>query len=135
MFSWIVVSHVLDLPSYVLFKVGDRRNLTCSMSSCPEKVKFVWRSLEDKPLFAAIKSQDKESVLIFDNVMKDYENSIVCKAICQEETKQATTKIKVYCEFLFQFYWNFSRLHNALLVKTGVSCHNFYFSKYFSRYV
>uniref|UniRef100_A0A8C1LK05 Vascular cell adhesion molecule 1b n=1 Tax=Cyprinus carpio TaxID=7962 RepID=A0A8C1LK05_CYPCA len=91
-----VVSHVLDLPSNVLFKVGDRRNLTCSMSSCPEKVKFVWRSLEDKPLFAAIKSQDKESVLIFDNVMKDLENSIVCKATCQKETKQATTKIKVY---------------------------------------
>ncbi|XP_016131550.1 vascular cell adhesion protein 1-like [Sinocyclocheilus grahami] len=91
-----VISHVLDLPSKVLFKVGDRRELTCSMSSCPEKVKFVWTSLEDRPIFAAIDSQDRESVLVFDNVMKNHENTIVCKATCEQETKQATTKIKVY---------------------------------------
>uniref|UniRef100_A0A671SWM6 Vascular cell adhesion molecule 1b n=1 Tax=Sinocyclocheilus anshuiensis TaxID=1608454 RepID=A0A671SWM6_9TELE len=76
--------------------LGDRRELTCSMSSCPEKVKFVWTSLEDRPIFAAIDSHDRESVLVFDNVMKNHENTIVCKATCEKETKQATTKIKVY---------------------------------------
>ncbi|XP_026091587.1 hemicentin-2-like [Carassius auratus] len=91
-----VVSHVLDLPRKVLFKLGDRRELRCSMSSCPEKVKFVWKPLEDKPKYATIKTQDRESVLVYDNVKKYHEYSLVCKATCEKETKQATAKIQVY---------------------------------------
>ncbi|KAG1945799.1 vascular cell adhesion protein 1b [Pimephales promelas] len=91
-----VVSHVLDLPSEALIKVGDRRELTCSMSSCPEKVTFTWTSLEDKPLFASFNTMDRESVMVFENVTKQHENTIVCKATCERKTKQATTKIKVY---------------------------------------
>uniref|UniRef100_A0A8C1IEJ5 Vascular cell adhesion protein 1-like n=1 Tax=Cyprinus carpio TaxID=7962 RepID=A0A8C1IEJ5_CYPCA len=91
-----VASHVLDLPSKVLFKVGDRRKLSCSMSSCPEKVKFVWTTLEDKPIFATIDKRDRESVLVFDSVMKNHENTILCKATCGKETKQAKTEIKIY---------------------------------------
>ncbi|KAL1251420.1 hypothetical protein QQF64_019216 [Cirrhinus molitorella] len=92
----VVVSHVAKMPPKVLFKVGDRRDLTCSMSSCPEKVKFVWTTLEDRPIFATIVSRDRESVLVFDNVMKNHENTILCKATCGKETKQAKTEIKVY---------------------------------------
>lgn len=89
-----------------LFKVGDRSELACRMSSCPEKVKFVWTSLEDKPLFATFITKDKESVMVFENVTTNHENSIVCKASCGKETKQATTTITVYCEFTvcFQFH-------------------------------
>ncbi|RXN20466.1 vascular cell adhesion 1-like protein [Labeo rohita] len=91
-----VVSHVVNLPSKVLFKVGDRRELTCSILSCPETVKFVWTPLEDRPIFATVKPQDKESMLVFDSVMKNHENTILCKATCGKETKQAKTTIKVY---------------------------------------
>lgn len=91
-----VVSHVLDMPSTVLFKVGDRRELTCKMSSCPEKVKFSWTSIEDKPLFATLNMKDRESVLVFENVTKYHENTIVCKARCMGESKQAKTKVTVY---------------------------------------
>lgn len=75
------MSHVLDLPPQVLFKVGDRRQLSCRMSSCSEKVKFAWTTLEDRPIFAKIDTQDKESVLVFDSVMKNHENTLLCKAI------------------------------------------------------
>ncbi|XP_016137744.1 vascular cell adhesion protein 1-like [Sinocyclocheilus grahami] len=91
-----VVSHVLDLPSKVLFKVGDRRELTCSMSSCPEKVKFVWTTIEDRPLFTTTDSRDRESVMVFDSVMKNHENTILCKATCGKETKHAPTTVTVY---------------------------------------
>ncbi|XP_052395545.1 vascular cell adhesion protein 1-like [Carassius gibelio] len=91
-----VVSHVLDLPPKVLFKLGDRRELRCSMSSCPGKVKFVWKPLGDKPIYATIKTQDSVSVLVYDNVKKYHEYSLVCKATCEKETKQATATIQVY---------------------------------------
>ncbi|XP_026054188.1 vascular cell adhesion protein 1b [Carassius auratus] len=91
-----VVSYVLDLPPQVLFKVGDRRQLSCRMSSCPEKVKFAWITLEDRPIFATIDTQDRESVLVFDSVMKNHENTLLCKAMCGKETKQAKTQIKTY---------------------------------------
>ncbi|XP_051765896.1 vascular cell adhesion protein 1b isoform X1 [Ctenopharyngodon idella] len=91
-----VVSHVLDMPPKALFKVGDRKELTCRMSSCPEKVNFVWTSLEDKPLFATVITKDRESVLVFDKVTMNHENNIVCKASCGKEIKQATTAITVY---------------------------------------
>lgn len=133
MLSWIVVSHVLDMPSTVLFKVGDRRELTCKMSSCPEKVKFSWTSIEDKPLFATLNMKDRESVLVFENVTKYHENTIVCKARCMGESKQAKTKVTVYCEFTvcFQFHYKFNRLYNALLEEMGASCHTLYFSHFF----
>ncbi|XP_043079141.1 vascular cell adhesion protein 1b isoform X2 [Puntigrus tetrazona] len=91
-----VVSSSLDLPPQVLFKVGERRELTCNMSSCPEKVKFVWTPLEDKPIFATIDSRDKASVMVFDSVRTNHENTILCKATCGKQTKQARTTIKVY---------------------------------------
>ncbi|KAK7136937.1 hypothetical protein R3I93_017112 [Phoxinus phoxinus] len=91
-----VVSHVLDLPPKALFKVGDRRELTCKMSSCPEKVKFSWTSIQDKPLFAILNTTDRESVLVFENVSKHHENTILCKALCEKESKQAKTEITVY---------------------------------------
>lgn len=91
-----VVSHMLELPRSVLFKLGDRTELKCSMLSCPEKVKFVWTTLEDKPIFATPKTEDKETVLIFDNVMKNHANTILCKATCGKETKQAKVEVKVY---------------------------------------
>lgn len=94
------------MPPKALFKVGDRKELTCRMSSCPEKVNFVWTSLEDKPLFATVITKDRESVLVFDKVTMNHENNIVCKASCGKEIKQATTAITVYCEFTvcFQFH-------------------------------
>ncbi|XP_056304059.1 vascular cell adhesion protein 1b [Danio aesculapii] len=91
-----VVSHMLELPRSVLFKVGDRNELRCSMLSCPEKVKFVWTALEDKPIFATPKTGDKETVLIFDNVMKNHANAIMCRATCGKETKELITEVKVY---------------------------------------
>ncbi|TRY94406.1 hypothetical protein DNTS_027945 [Danionella cerebrum] len=91
-----VVSHVLELPPRVLFKVGDRTELTCSMLSCPEKVKFVWTTLKDKPTFASVQTKEKESVLVFDIVAKNHENTLLCTATCGKETKQAKTEIKVY---------------------------------------
>lgn len=69
------------------------------MSSCPEKVKFAWTAIEDKPLYATVNMKDRESVLVFENVTQNHENTIVCKASCGEESKQAKTKITVYCEF------------------------------------
>jgi len=85
------------------------------MSSCPEKVTFTWTSLEDKPLFASFNTMDRESVMVFENVTKQHENTIVCKATCEGKTKQATTKIKVYCEFIvcFQFQYKLKRVYNA----------------------
>lgn len=84
------------------------------MSSCPETVKFAWNSLEDKPLFATVNTKDKESVLVFENVTTNHENSIVCRAYCGKETKQATTVITVYCEFTvcFQFHYKLNSLYN-----------------------
>lgn len=97
------------------------------MSSCPEKVKFVWTTLEDKPIFATIDKRDRESVLVFDSVMKNHENTILCKATCGKETKQAKTEIKIYCEFIeyIQFHYRFSRLQNALLAETWGNSHTF----------
>ncbi|XP_051977865.1 vascular cell adhesion protein 1-like [Xyrauchen texanus] len=90
------VSHMVELTPRVLFKVGGRREVMCSMRSCLEKVKFVWTSLEDKPLYATVTNHNTESVLIFDNVTKNHENTILCKATCGKETKQAKTTIRVY---------------------------------------
>ncbi|KAI7791251.1 vascular cell adhesion protein 1b [Triplophysa rosa] len=92
----VAASHKVDLPPKVVFKMGDRRELTCSMRSCPGELKFVWTPLEDKPLFAAVKNKPTESVLIFENVTRNHENTVLCKATCGKETKQAKTTIKVY---------------------------------------
>ncbi|XP_067271895.1 vascular cell adhesion protein 1b [Pseudorasbora parva] len=91
-----VVSHVLDLPSKVLFKLGERRELACRMSSCQEKVTFMWTSLEDKPLFASAINKDRESVMVFENVTKNHENTIMCKAFCGKEIKRKTVVVTVY---------------------------------------
>lgn len=91
-----VVSHTLELPRSVQFKVGDRNELRCRMLSCPEKVKFVWTALGDKPIFATPKTGDKETVLIFDNVTKNHANAIVCRAACGKEMKELTTQVNVY---------------------------------------
>ncbi|XP_051550247.1 vascular cell adhesion protein 1-like [Myxocyprinus asiaticus] len=90
------VSHMVELTPKVLIKVGDRREVTCSVRSCQESVKFVWTTLEDKPLYATVKTHNRESVLIFNNVTKNYENNIICKAQCGKETKQQKTTIQVY---------------------------------------
>lgn len=116
---FLVVSHMLELPRSVLFKLGDRTELKCSMLSCPEKVKFVWTTLEDKPIFATPKTEDKETVLIFDNVMKNHANTILCKATCGKETKQAKVEVKVYCECILCFQFN----HSSRIQNTLVSCH------------
>ncbi|XP_065101150.1 vascular cell adhesion protein 1b isoform X3 [Paramisgurnus dabryanus] len=90
------VSYKVVMPSEVWFKMGDRRTLTCSMRSCPGEVKFSWTSLEDKPLFATVDNKHAESLLIFESVMKNHENTVVCKATCGKDSKQATAAIKVY---------------------------------------
>ncbi|XP_036442454.1 vascular cell adhesion protein 1b [Colossoma macropomum] len=83
-------------PKKVLYKVGDREEIKCSMNECPEEVKFSWGSLGDKPLYADYKTSPKESVLIFSSVTKDHENIIKCTAKCKEVSKQATATVKVY---------------------------------------
>lgn len=115
---------MLELPSKALFKVGDRRELACRMSSCPEKVKFVWTSLEDKPLFANFHTEDKESVMVFENVSTNHENTIVCRGSCGKDPKQANTAITVYCEFTvcFQFHCKFNRLYNLFRRDIYVIC-------------
>ncbi|KAA0712156.1 Vascular cell adhesion protein 1 [Triplophysa tibetana] len=92
----VAASHKVDLPREVVFKMGDRRELTCSMRSCPGELTFVWSSLEDKPLFVDVENKPTESVLIFENVTRNHENTVVCTATCGMETKQAKTAIKVY---------------------------------------
>ncbi|KAL7855222.1 hypothetical protein SRHO_G00174120 [Serrasalmus rhombeus] len=83
-------------PRMVLYKVGDREEIKCSMRECPEEVKFSWGSLEDKPLYANYKTSPKESVLIFNSVTKDHENMIKCTAKCKDVSKEATATVRVY---------------------------------------
>ncbi|XP_073718410.1 vascular cell adhesion protein 1b isoform X2 [Misgurnus anguillicaudatus] len=90
------VSYKVDMPSEVLFKVGDRRTLTCSLPSCPERVTFSWTALEDKPLYADMESKHTQSLLIFENVTNNHENTVVCKATCGKDSKQGKTAIRVY---------------------------------------
>ncbi|XP_051980368.1 vascular cell adhesion protein 1-like [Xyrauchen texanus] len=90
------VSHMVELTPKVLMKVGDRREVTCSMTSCQESLELKWTPLQDKPLYATIKNHGRESVLIFANVTKNHEIDIICTATCGKEKKQKTTAIQVY---------------------------------------
>lgn len=112
-------SHKVDLPPEVVFKMGDRRELACSMRSCPGELTFVWASLEDKPLFVDVENKPTESVLIFENVTKNHENTVLCKATCGKETKQAKTTIKVYCKCSMTA----SSEGTSSRWPTGASCH------------
>uniref|UniRef100_A0AAY5EZJ0 Ig-like domain-containing protein n=1 Tax=Electrophorus electricus TaxID=8005 RepID=A0AAY5EZJ0_ELEEL len=58
----------------------NRQQLTCILSDCEEDVKYIWKPLEDKPLYGKVISSPAESKLIFSNITKNHENTIICEA-------------------------------------------------------
>ncbi|XP_026861356.2 vascular cell adhesion protein 1b isoform X1 [Electrophorus electricus] len=83
-------------PKNALFKLGDRQQLTCILSDCEEDVKYIWKPLEDKPLYGKVISSPAESKLIFSNITKNHENTIICEARCKDVSRQARARVNVY---------------------------------------
>ncbi|KAG7327461.1 hypothetical protein KOW79_009067 [Hemibagrus wyckioides] len=94
-----VSSQTMELiPKKPLFRVGDRQELTCRVNQCSGTAKFSWGSVQDRPMYANPQSSTNKSTLVFKSVQEIIENTIVCKAQCEGQSRnmQAKVKIRVY---------------------------------------
>ncbi|XP_077441117.1 vascular cell adhesion protein 1b isoform X2 [Vanacampus margaritifer] len=85
-------------PSSSLFKLGERRQLSCAVRDCPVTPVISWSPLGDRPLGGRVRWRDRLSLLTFDPVEMVHEGLLLCKVTCGEQRKHAKTNIRIYGE-------------------------------------
>ncbi|XP_076028041.1 vascular cell adhesion protein 1b [Genypterus blacodes] len=95
---WLSVQalHIEVQPRKALFRLGQRRQLRCSVHDCPGQADLTWTLLGDKPLTGSVNTSGAESVMTFDPVMIDHEATLLCKVSCGHESKHARASVQVY---------------------------------------
>lgn len=83
-------------PKKGLFRIGDREIVRCAMKDCAQTPSFSWVSLVDRPLYADIQNSESESVITYNSVASQHENTLQCKVACGGQVKQGKVTIKVY---------------------------------------
>ncbi|XP_071328974.1 vascular cell adhesion protein 1b [Trachinotus anak] len=97
MSSWCIQGlHVSVFPRHPLFRLGERRQLVCSVQDCTLVPSFSWSLLGDRPLTATVSTNRTQSVVTFDPVMMEHEGALLCKVTCGGEKKEIKTSVHIY---------------------------------------
>lgn len=85
-------------PKDQVIHVGEDLELTCRANDCPVNVTFVWRAALDHFLGREIKTEQTVSRLLIRNISVKHSDRVVCKATCQQDRQERTSKIHVFCK-------------------------------------
>ncbi|XP_036409550.1 vascular cell adhesion protein 1-like isoform X2 [Megalops cyprinoides] len=90
--------HVEVNSENLVYQVGEKLNLTCSLVDCSEDPSVSWSILGDAPLGAESQSHISPTVtrLVISNVTLAHEARFLCKASCGMQKRQKATSVKVY---------------------------------------
>ncbi|XP_041073650.1 vascular cell adhesion protein 1b [Polyodon spathula] len=104
----IVVSLFIFLTTVLSFKVemeppqrritvenGSDLVLTCRAKDCPSPT-FSWIALEDKPMYMKLENDVLESRAVLTPVLRENDNTYICKVTCGSQRAQKSIEVKVY---------------------------------------
>ncbi|XP_073704325.1 vascular cell adhesion protein 1 [Garra rufa] len=83
-------------PKTKVIHVGEDLELICRMNDCPDNVTFTWSAALDNIVGGDVKNNPTVSELLIRNISVKHSDTIVCKATCQRNTQQKTSKIRVF---------------------------------------